>query len=197
MQLFHTTGKTWYKFLYQHTMYVINLSNISIKTNFKQITIKINKFVQYSMEDYIFYMTSSYALPFIYQSRVTVRDHFQYHCTIVRQYAFLEKFSQYSCRKYWNYVLEIKIWRWIRDKYYEWMIIKQSLCLCRLHWYVLHCSPMIWRHDKVVRQKRSGATSHHSFITVWWYNILYQTGYFLQFCRKTYIMLDNYNYFSY
>jgi hypothetical protein len=38
MRLVHTTGKTWYKNLYQHTMYVISLSNISIKTNFKQIT---------------------------------------------------------------------------------------------------------------------------------------------------------------
>ena len=38
MWLVHATGKTWYKVLYQHTMYVISLSNISIKTNFKQIT---------------------------------------------------------------------------------------------------------------------------------------------------------------
>ena len=168
MWLFHTTGKTWYKVLYQHAMYVIRLSNISIKTNNKG-RIKINNFVQYS---------SRYLLPFIYQSHVNVRDHFQCHCTIVRQYAFLEKFWQYRCRKYCNYALEIKIRQWIRDIYYEWMIIKQSLCLCRLHWYVLPCIPIIWHHhDKVVRQNRSGATSHHSFITtVWWYNILYQTG---------------------
>ena len=33
MWFVHTTGKTWYKVLYQHTMYVISLSNISIKTN--------------------------------------------------------------------------------------------------------------------------------------------------------------------
>ena len=38
MRLVHTRGKTWYKIVYQHTMYVISLSNISIKTNFKQIT---------------------------------------------------------------------------------------------------------------------------------------------------------------
>jgi hypothetical protein len=38
MRLVHTTGKTWYKMLYQHTMDVISLFNISIKTNFKQIT---------------------------------------------------------------------------------------------------------------------------------------------------------------
>ena len=111
-------------------------------------------------------MMLRYLLPFIYQSHVNVRDHFQCHCTIVRQYAFLEKFWQYSCRKYWNYVFEMKIWQWNRDIYYEWMIIKQSLCLCCLHWYVLPCSPIIWHHDKVVPQKRSGATSHHSFITM-------------------------------
>jgi hypothetical protein len=38
MRLFHTTDKTWYKVSYQHTIYVISLSNFSIKTNFKQIT---------------------------------------------------------------------------------------------------------------------------------------------------------------
>ena len=38
MRLFHTISKTWYKVLHQHTMYVISLSNISTKTNFKQIT---------------------------------------------------------------------------------------------------------------------------------------------------------------
>jgi hypothetical protein len=30
MRLVHATDKTWYKVLYQHTMYVISLSNISI-----------------------------------------------------------------------------------------------------------------------------------------------------------------------
>jgi hypothetical protein len=37
MRFVHTTGKTWYKVLYKHTVYVISLSNISINTNFKQI----------------------------------------------------------------------------------------------------------------------------------------------------------------
>ena len=46
--------------LYQHTMYVISLSNISIKTNFKQITRVELKFVQYSQGDYILCMTSHY-----------------------------------------------------------------------------------------------------------------------------------------
>ena len=60
MGLVHSTGKTWYKVLYQHTMYVIRLSNISIKTNFKQITRVELKFVQYSQGDYIVCMTSRY-----------------------------------------------------------------------------------------------------------------------------------------
>jgi hypothetical protein len=37
MRFVHTTGKTWYKVLYKHTVYVISLSNISINTNIKQI----------------------------------------------------------------------------------------------------------------------------------------------------------------
>ena len=179
MRLFHTTGKTWNKVLYQHAMYVIRLSNISIKTNFKQITrveLKLtNLYNTLRRTTFCIWCCviccrsfTKVKLLFGITFSVTVQ------CPTI---CFLEKFWQYSCRKYWNYVFEIKIWQWIRDIYYEWMIIKQSLCLCRLHWYVLPYSSMIWRHDKVVRQKRSGATSHHSLITtVWWYNILYQTG---------------------
>ena len=37
MRLVHAIDKTWYTVLYHHTMYVKSLSNISIKTNFKQI----------------------------------------------------------------------------------------------------------------------------------------------------------------
>jgi hypothetical protein len=39
-------------------MYVINVSNISIKMNFKQITSVELKFAQYSEENYIMCMTS-------------------------------------------------------------------------------------------------------------------------------------------
>jgi hypothetical protein len=54
------TNKTWYKVLYHHTMYVISLSNISIKTNFKQIARVELKCIQYSEGDYILCMTSRY-----------------------------------------------------------------------------------------------------------------------------------------
>jgi hypothetical protein len=57
MRFVHTTGKTWYKVLYHHTMYVISLSNISIKTNNNGRN-NINKFVQHSEGDYILCMTS-------------------------------------------------------------------------------------------------------------------------------------------
>ena len=128
MRFVPATGKTWYKVLYQHTMYVISLSNISIKTNFKQITRVKVKCIQYSERDYISCMTSRY---------------FVIHSTMPRYCVFSH-------------------------------------------------IPMIWRHDKTVRQRRSRTTSCHSFITtVWWYNILYQSGDFRSFQRKTYIMLDN------
>jgi hypothetical protein len=64
--------------------------------------------------------------------------------------------------------LEIKIWQWICDTQYECMNIKQSLCLRCLHWCVFPRIPIIWHHDKVVRQRRSCATSHHSNITTVW-----------------------------
>jgi hypothetical protein len=60
MRLVHATDKTWYTVLYHHTMYVISLSNISIKTNFKQIARVELKCVQYSEGDYILCMTSRY-----------------------------------------------------------------------------------------------------------------------------------------
>ena len=124
MRFAHTTGKTWYKVLYKDTRYVISLSNISIKTNFKQIT------------------------------RVEIR-----------------------LTNLYNTLRETTFCAW-RHVY----LLPFILLLCKRcsHWHVLPCIPMIWRHEKIVRQRRSCATSHHSFITtVWWYNILYQTGYFL------------------
>jgi hypothetical protein len=60
MRLVHATGKTLYKVLYQHTMYVISLPNISINTNFKQIARVELKCVQYSEGDYILCITSRY-----------------------------------------------------------------------------------------------------------------------------------------
>ena len=47
-----------YTVVYHHTMYVISLSNISIKTNFKQIARVELKCVQYSEGDYMLCMTS-------------------------------------------------------------------------------------------------------------------------------------------
>jgi hypothetical protein len=49
-----------------------------------------------------------------------------------------------------------------------------KLCLRCVYWCVFSRIPILWRLDKVVRQRRGRTTSRHSFITaVWWYNILY------------------------
>ena len=88
MRFVHATGKTWYKVLYQHTMYVISLSNISIKTNFKQIARVELKCVQYSEGDYILCMTSRYFFPFIHQRQVSVLSRIPMvwrHVKVVRQ----------------------------------------------------------------------------------------------------------------
>ena len=56
------SSRNRYTVLYHHTMYVISLSNISIKTNFKQIARVELKCVQYSEGDYILCMTTRYFL---------------------------------------------------------------------------------------------------------------------------------------
>jgi len=43
MQLVHATGKTWYKVLNQHTMYVIRLANISIKEKNDDVVSSCNR----------------------------------------------------------------------------------------------------------------------------------------------------------
>jgi hypothetical protein len=83
MQLVHATGKTWYKVLYQHTMYVISLSNISIKTNFKQITRVKVKFIQYSEGDYISCMTSRYFVVHSTMPCYCVFCHFQQYFSFI------------------------------------------------------------------------------------------------------------------
>ena len=123
MRFVHTTGKTWYKVLYQHTMYVISLSNISIKTNFKQIT------------------------------RVEIR--------LINLYNTLGRL---------HFVHDVTLFVAVHS--FAVLTLLTLTCFPRI--------PLIWRHDKIVRQRRSRVTSRHSFIiTVWWYNILYQTGDFL------------------
>ena len=50
---------------------------------------------------------------------------------------------------------------------------------------------MILSHDKIAWHRKSCTTLHQSFITtVWWYSILYPTGYFLIFSK---IAIDHCN----
>ena len=100
---------------------------------------------------------------------------------------FFFKCGPYSFRKSWNDVIgndrEFAI-----HNMNEWLLSSRFVYIAYIDMFSPHF-PMTWRHDKIVRQRRSCATSCHSFITtVWWYNILYQTGYFLYIQRK---MLDN------
>ena len=87
--------------------------------------------------------------------------HFQYHYTIVQQCFFWRNMDSTVARNIEIMSLEMSIWVWIHDTEYEWLNIKQSLCLRCLLWCVFPCIPMIWCHDKVVGQRRSRATSCH------------------------------------
>jgi hypothetical protein len=108
-------------------------------------------------------MASRYLLPFIHQCHVAVRS-----LSVTVQSsdnAFFFKCGQYCNRIYWNYVPGMNDNMTVYSWYIIWMNeVKQSLWMRYLHWCVFPCIPMIWRHDKVVRQRRSGATSRHSCI---------------------------------
>ena len=62
------TGETWYKVLYQHTTYVISLSNTLITKKIEQTTrveVKLTNVLIYFPSDYILCMTSLYLLQFM------------------------------------------------------------------------------------------------------------------------------------
>ena len=91
MWFVHPTGKTWYIFLYQHTMYVICLSNISIKTNFKQITnVDLKLTILYNTVRKNTFCAWRHVICCRTFTNVTLLfDHFQCNCTIVQQHFFL------------------------------------------------------------------------------------------------------------
>jgi len=105
MRLVYAIGKTWYKDVYKRIMYVISLSNISIKTNYKQITTVELKLTN-------LYNTLK-GLYFVHDVTLVVAVHspMSRYCLIIfsvtvqsSDNTFLEKCGPYSCRKYWNYV---------------------------------------------------------------------------------------------
>jgi hypothetical protein len=101
MRLVHATGKTWCKILYQQTMYVISLSNISIKTNFKQIArveLKLTH-VYTTLRDTTFCPWRHVICCCSFINVTLLFDNSQRYCIL----AFF-KCGPHSCRKYWSYV---------------------------------------------------------------------------------------------
>jgi hypothetical protein len=92
MRLAHATDETSYKVLYQLTMNVISLSDISIKTNLKQITrveLKLTNLCNTLERDYILCMMLRYLLPFHSQmTHFTQDNHFQCLYIIIQQRFF-------------------------------------------------------------------------------------------------------------
>jgi hypothetical protein len=74
-------------------------------------------------------------------------------------------------------ISKLCLWKWEYDREFtmhnmnEWTLSSRFVYVVNIDVFFPRI-PMIWRHDKGVRQR----TSCHSFITtVWWYNILYNT----------------------
>ena len=136
-------------------------------------------------------MTSRYLLPFIHQCHVTVRTLSVSLCNRPATPFYLKICGQDT--------LKLCPWKWLYDREFalhnmnEWTLSSGFA-------YVAYIDvptpppriPMIWRHDKEVRQRTSHAKSRHSFITtVWGYNILYQTSCLLspQYGDTTYCII--------
>ena len=141
----------------------------------------LNNYVQYSEGDYILCNASRCLLLFIYKYHFTVRS------LSVSRYtrsttSFLELWTL-QLSQIWNFVLGDE-----NMTLNPWSIIWMSG-----HWRVvslrcLHCvafppnshDMMSWQSRSAEKNARSRATECHSVITkMWWYSILYQTGYFL------------------
>jgi len=103
MRLVHATCKTSYKI---YTTYVISLSNISIKTNFIQITrfeLKLTHLYN-TLRETTFCAWRHVICCSTFTNVSLLFDHFQCHCTIVRQCFFLEIFLEMWTVQ-WKYVL--------------------------------------------------------------------------------------------
>ena len=103
-QLIHTTGKTWYIVLCQHTMYVISLSNISIKANVKQITRLELLFTilwgrLHCVNDVTFFVAVLSPMSITVQ---TLSVSLYNPTTLLKR-----KRGPYNCRKYWYYVFTL------------------------------------------------------------------------------------------
>ena len=97
-------SKTWYNILYQHTVYVVSLSNISIKTNFKQITrveLKLTN-LQNALKTATFCEWRHAICCHSFTNVTLLFEHFQCYCTIVYQRYFIWRNVD---RTHWNYVL--------------------------------------------------------------------------------------------
>ena len=124
--------------------------------------------IQYFEGNYILCMTSCYLLPLIRSMSRYCSTTFSVTVQSVNNAFFLEMWTVMLSE-----ILKLCPWIWEYGREfarhnYEWMNIKQSLCLCCFLSMCFPRIPMIWRHDKVNRQRRSRATSRHFFYHTWY-----------------------------
>ena len=140
---------------------------------------KINKFITLFCERLLF--VQDVTLFFVVHWLTSRYNAINFSVTIIIWQLFFWRNSEYMSM-YWTVqfpeILKLCPWK-LEYVENEWMNIEQSFGLCCLHWYTFTCIPIQWHHEKVVRQKTSLQHCTIVLSSVWWYNILCQTGHFL------------------
>jgi hypothetical protein len=193
VRLVYEIGKSWYKDVYKHIMYVISLSNISIKTNYKQITTVELKLTN-------LYNTLK-RLYFVHDVTLVVAVHSprSRYCLIIfsvtvqsSDNTFLEKCGPYSCRKYWNYVfgnenMTVNIFTIHNTN--EWTLNDRFVQVAYIDMVSPHSSDKTsWQSSSAEKIAcNSAPIFYHQSVAIQHLvsDTLYQTGYFLYFQRKT------------
>jgi len=142
MQLVHATGKTWYIVLYQHTMYVLSLSNISIKTNVKQITRVESKLTNLvtTLREITWWRAWRHVICYHSFTNTTLLfDHVHCRITLVRHRFFLRNMDLNGLKL--PEILKLCPWKWEYDHEFaihyinEWTLNSRFVYVDAFQWY--------------------------------------------------------------
>ena len=142
------------------------------------------------------YMTSRYLLPFIHQSHVTVQS---LSVSLYNRPTMLF-WKNVDCSVAGNIETIIHgnenmtMNSWYTTN--EWTLNSHFVNIAYIYVFPPHSTDMTSWQSSSAEKILCNVMPFFYHCAVWWYIILYQTGYFLQFQRKMHIMLDKYQYLN-